>query len=265
MEKKVSKWRLFVLGGLVLISFLSWTSNKTSMREFYQLSLYHFQTADQEIVLDNYFRDALLPALHRMKIKNVGVFKSWANDTVADKQIYVFIPFQSLGVIARIPADLKNDAGYVSAASPYVNAAYNHPPFTRTETMLLQAFPMAGQMQLPALRAPRKERVYELRSYESPTQERFESKVQMFNEGGEIGLFRRLNFNSIFYSEVIAGSKMPNLMYMTSFENKADRDEHWKNFGNDPYWKKLSGMPEYQNNVSHIDITFLYPTDYSDF
>lgn len=29
--------------------------------------------------------------------------------------------------------------------------------------------------------------------------------------------------------------------------------------------KKLSAMPEYQNNVSHIDITFLYPAEYSDF
>ena len=32
---------------------------------------------------------------------------------------------------------------------------------------------------------------------------------------------------------------MPNLMYMTSFENKAARDEHWKTFGSDPEWKKL--------------------------
>ena len=58
---------------------------------------------------------------------------------------------------------------------------------------------------------------------------------------------------------------MPNLMYMTSFENKTDRDAHWKTFSNDSAWKKLSAMPEYQNNVSHIDIRFLYPTDYSDF
>lgn len=87
----------------------------------------------------------------------------------------------------------------------------------------------------------------------------------MFNQGDEIGLFKKLNFNAIFYSEVIAGSRMPNLMYMTSFENKADRDEHWKTFGNDPYWKKLSAEPEYQNNVSHIDMTFLYAADYSDF
>ena len=87
----------------------------------------------------------------------------------------------------------------------------------------------------------------------------------MFNEGGEVALFKRLNFNAVFYSEVVAGSRMPNLMYMTTFENRADRDAHWKAFGDDPEWKKLSSMPEYQKNVSKIEIFFLRPTEYSDY
>lgn len=87
----------------------------------------------------------------------------------------------------------------------------------------------------------------------------------MFNEGDEIGLFNRLKFNAVFYGEVIAGSKMPNLIYMTCHENKAVRDQNWKNFSDDQQWKKLSSMPEYQKNVSHIDIMFLYPTGYSDY
>ena len=86
----------------------------------------------------------------------------------------------------------------------------------------------------------------------------------MFNEGDEIGLFKRLNFNAVFYSEVVAGSKMPNLMYMTSFENMDDRNAHWKAFGNDTAWIRLKTMPQYQNNVSHIDITFLRGVEYSD-
>ena len=111
----------------------------------------------------------------------------------------------------------------------------------------------------------KKDRVYELRSYESASEKIFRNKVQMFNEGDEIGIFRRLNFNAVFYSEVIAGSKMPNLMYMTSFENMEDRNAHWKSFSSDSSWKKLSSMPEYKNNVSHIDISFLRGAEYSDF
>ena len=87
----------------------------------------------------------------------------------------------------------------------------------------------------------------------------------MFNKGGEIALFKRLGFNAVFYGEVMAGSKMPNLMYMTSFDNMQSRNDHWKTFVDDPEWKKLSAMPEYQHNVSHIDISFLYPTEYSDY
>jgi hypothetical protein len=177
----------------------------------------------------------------------------------------VFIPFKSLEMVTELSSKLKADVDYASAGAEYLDAAYNDPPYSRMETILLRAFPLAPQMQLPSLQSAKKERVYELRSYESPTEKKFENKVQMFNLGDEIGLFKRLNFNAIFYSEVISGSKMPNLMYMTSFENKAARDEHWKTFVSDPYWKNLSSMPEYQNNVSHIDINFLYPADYSDF
>jgi len=225
MEKKVSVLKWF-FGGMFFIILLSWNVNKKPMREFYQLTIYHFKNAEQEKVLDHYFQNALLPALHGLKINNVGVFKSWANDTLTDKLIYVFVPFKSLEMMTELPSKLKADGNYTSAGAEYLNASYNDPPYSRIETILLRAFPLAPQMQLPSLQSAKRERVYELRSYESATEKKFENKVQMFNQGDEIGLFKRLNFNAVFYSEVIAGSKMPNLMYMTSFENKAARDEH---------------------------------------
>ena len=39
----------------------------------------------------------------------------------------------------------------------------------------------------------------------------------MFNAGGEIDIFTKLNFNAVFYGDVIVGSHMPNLMYLTCF------------------------------------------------
>ena len=254
-----------ILAALIFFFMTSWSIEKKPAQEFYQLTVYHFSGAAQEKVLDNYFQNALLPALHRMKVSTVGVFKAWSNDTSSDKLMYVFLPLKSLDLVSKMPDKLRTDATYLSTAADYFDAVHNNPPYSRMETILLQAFPLAPRLQLPALQGPKKERVYELRSYESATEKKFENKVEMFNKGDEIGLFKRLNFNAIFYASVIAGSKMPNLMYMTSFENRKDRDEHWKAFGSDAYWKKLSSMPEYQNNVSHIDITFLFPTDYSDF
>lgn len=234
-------------------------------KDYYQLTVYHYSTADQEKILDDYFEKALIPALHKLSLKHIGVFKALANDTAADKKIYVFATIKSPAAITGIETKLSADADYQSAGAAYLNVDYKNPVYTRKEVMLLEAFPLAPQMKLPQLKAAKSERVYELRSYESVSEKIFANKVKMFNDGDEIGLFARLNFNAIFYSSVIAGCKMPNLMYMTSFENMKDRDEHWKAFGADTYWKKLSSMPEYQNNVSHIDIIFLKPADYSDF
>lgn len=234
-------------------------------RDFYQMTIYHFQTPEQETVLNLYLEKALIPALHRLHINPVGVFKNMANDTSADKKMYVLISVPSLDKLVKMEESIQKDPEYFRNGKDYTEALYSNPPYTRMENILLKAFPLAGQLKTPQLKSPRNERVYELRSYESATEKIFKNKVHMFNEGGEIDLFARLQFNAIFYSEVVAGSKMPNLMYMTSFENMADRDAHWKTFVADPFWKELSGRPEYQKNVSHIDISFLRPLEYSDY
>lgn len=256
--------RLFIFIAILVVSVRASAGNKTDA-EYYQLTVYHYATDSQALVIEQYLQEALLPALHRSGIKNVGVFKALSNDTSTSKLIYVFLPLKNLQHLDLLDQQLKKDQDFLAAGTVYRDALYTNPPYSRMEQILLKAFPLAPQMQLPQLKAPKNERVYELRSYESATEKIFANKVKMFNEGDEIGLFKRLNFNAVFYSSVIAGSKMPNLMYMTCFENKADRDEHWKTFSQDPYWKKLSSMPEYQKNVSHIDIVFLRPATYSDF
>ena len=87
----------------------------------------------------------------------------------------------------------------------------------------------------------------------------------MFNEGHEIELFKKLNFNAVFYADVVMGDRMPNLIYMTCFENMAVRDEHWKAFGSSPEWKAMSSSPFYQHNVSKADIILMNAAPYSDF
>ena len=119
------------------------------------------------------------------------------------------------------------------------------------------------KMEIPALKNELPKRVYELRSYEGPTEKMYKRKVEMFNTGGEISLFKRLGFNAVFYGSVIAGSRMPNLMYMTTFEDMAARDEHWNSFRVDPEWKKLSAMEYYKNTVSKNETILLNPTNYS--
>ncbi|MFD2163769.1 NIPSNAP family protein [Paradesertivirga mongoliensis] len=235
---------------------------QSKKRSLYELKIYHLQNKEQESVVDEYLKDAFVPAMHRQGIKNIGVFKPI--DTTQDRRIYVLTPYKTVKQFADIANKLDSDKAYHTAGKQYLDAPHTKAPYKRIESILISAFTAMPNLQVPALKNAPQKRVYELRSYEGATEKIFKNKVHMFNEGGEVSLFNRLGFNAVFYGEVLAGSRMPNLMYMTSFEDKASRDEHWKAFGADAEWKKLSSNPFYKNNVSKIDITFLHPTDYSD-
>jgi len=260
-----TKTLLVVMMALMIIPQFLWAKPKKEKQEFYQLTVYHYNSVEQEKILDDYFQQALIPSLHEMNVRSVGVFKAIANDTSTNKSMYVFIPVKSLNRIDDINSKLMKNEKFRSAGKEYLNVAHNAPAYSRMETIILKAFVLSPVMKLPKLASPKNQRVYELRSYESAGEAIFRNKVHMFNEGGEMDIFTRLNFNPVFYGEVVAGSQMPNLMYMTTFENRADRDAHWDAFGSDPAWKQLSSLSEYKNNISHIDVTFLCPADYSDF
>lgn len=234
-------------------------------REYYELKIYHVTSKTQEERVERYLKDAYVPALHRAGISKVGVFKPVASDTVNfGKKVYVLIPYTSLDQLAKIPETLQKDKQHEASGADYINALYTDLPYARLETIVLQAFTGMPQSEVPKLTGPKSDRIYELRSYEGHTEKIYKNKVKMFNDGDEVGLFKRLGFNAVFYAEVMAGSRMPNLMYMTTFDNKASRDQHWNAFRDDAQWKQLSGMAEYKNNVSKIEIFFLHPTEYSD-
>jgi hypothetical protein len=234
-------------------------------REFYQIKIYSIKNPEQEMRVERYLKDAYIPAMHRLGIKAIGVFKPVATDTASfGKLIYVLTPIKNLDQLLVLPKKLDEDAAYQSAGKDYIDAEYKNPPYARIETIVLQAFPDAPMMNLPKLNGPKSERVYELRSYEGHTEKIHQNKVKMFNEGGEVKLFTRLGFNAVFYGQVVSGSHMPNLMYMTTFENKASRDEHWKAFGSSPEWTKLKVEPQYLNNMLKNTSYFLFPAEYSD-
>jgi hypothetical protein len=251
---------------LLLFLFLGTGLRAQNTRgEFYEIKTYKLKDKSQEERVHDYLTRDFLPALHQFGIKKVGVFTPLEKDSTYGKRIVVLIPFTSLDQFSKLNHFLNADEEYNPKAKDYIDAAYTNPPYDRIESVLLQAFSGMPQMEVPQLDNLRADRIYELRSYEGPTEKIHKNKVQMFNEGDEVGLFKRLRFNAVFYAEVISGNRMPNLMYMTTFANMASHDAHWKAFVDDPQWKKLSTLPEYQHNVSKINIYLLRPTEYSDY
>jgi hypothetical protein len=254
----------FFFIAFVFILGISVSSANAAKSYYYQIKIYHYKTLAQEGRIERYLEQAYVRALHRAGIKTVGVFKPVKQDST-DMRIYVFTPFRSLDKLTGIDKKIQADTKYLTDGEDYISADFKDAPYSRVETLLLKAFPLMPAPAVPNLTGNKADRVYELRSYESATEKYNFNKVRMFNDGDEVGLFKRLGFNAVFYAEVIAGGHMPNLMYMTTFNNKQDRDKHWETFSNDAYWKSLSAKAEYQNNVSHADIVFLYPAAYSDF
>ncbi|MDB4584423.1 NIPSNAP family protein, partial [Draconibacterium sp.] len=207
---------------------------------------------------------AYLPALHKAGIKKVGVFKPMADDPAAGTKVFVLIPLKELNQIEKIEQKLAKDAKYMEAGSDYINAPYDNPPYERIETILLKAFAEHPNYFAPQYDTPKSEQIFELRSYQSATEKIWRKKVEMFNEGGEVGIFRNVGSNAIFYGEVLSGAAMPNLMYLTTYSDMESNKAHWDAFRNHPDWKTLSGKEEYKNTVSHIDKWMCHPTDYSD-
>jgi len=249
---------------LLLAAYPASAQRKETARDLYALRIYHFSSLEQEKRILTYLETALVPALKRQGLNRIGAFETLGADTAKTKRIYLLIPYMSTQQLADAERKIATDKSYIAEAADYIEASYEKPVYDRLEIIHLQAFPLAPKVQVPVLNSAKSERVYELRSYESASEKLYRNKVEMFNEGGEIALFKRLNFNAVFYGEVLAGSRMPNLMYMTSFENMDDRNAHWKTFVDDSEWKTLSAKPEYQHNVSHMDIWFLRALDFSD-
>ena len=259
--------RLLFLGSFIIISLFSGTSVSSPRQEFYEIKIYHLDNQAQEEMVDSYLKNAFLPAMHRFGVDNIGVFKPLSNDTARVRLIYVLVPYKTEQQFFSLPRLLEKDKQYNADGEAYLSAAPDNAPYRRIESILLKAFAQMPVMQLPNLdNTPeaKAKRIYELRSYESATEKLHRKKVQMFNEGGEVEIFRRLGFNPVFFGDVLIGNRTPNLMYLTSFEGMELHDAHWQSFRADPAWKELSSKQEYKHTVSKSDIILLKAAEYSD-
>ena len=238
--------------------------SETVQMDYFELKLYSFESAEQEAILDAYFQDALLPAIHRSGIQNVGVFKPIEGLNERENFVIVLTPFASLEQFEQLPGLLSQDAEYQQSAQAYIDAPHDKSPYTRIESMILRSFSATPLMVLPELTTPRSERVYELRSYEAATEKLYNLKVEMFNEG-ESAIFQELKFNPVFFCEVLSSAHMPHLIYMTTHADTTAQKANWDAFGSHPEWDRMKNLDRYQNTVSSITKYLLYPTEYSDY
>jgi hypothetical protein len=227
-------------------------------REFYQLRRYSLETGPQTKLTESYFSDALIPALKRMGLGPVGAFK--VDIGPETPTFYLLVPGTSAETLATADVRLASDERFLQSAAPFWSAPYTAPPFHRVESSLLWAFAGWPRLTLPSLSANKEKRIFQLRTYESPTQADHVRKVEMFHSG-EFDIFNNAGFKPVFYSETLIGPRMPSLTYMMSFANLAELQSQWQTFQNDSAWKKLSTSPRFSSEelVSNITNLVLSP------
>src|SRR5579862_5215066 len=91
----MKKWIIRATGILILNVFLLEASAQS---EIYEIRVFTMKSSSQVEATDLYLKDVWMPAMHRMGIKNIGVFKPISNDTASVKQIVLLVPYISLDV-----------------------------------------------------------------------------------------------------------------------------------------------------------------------
>ncbi|MDF2441440.1 MAG: hypothetical protein JWN98_2424 [Abditibacteriota bacterium] len=231
-------------------------------QEFYELRSYSLKPGVESQSLDNFLRDAAIPAWNRLGSQPVGVFTP--RDNAEAPRRVVLIPHPSLEAFTTAPARLAADTEFQKAGAAYLDLPSSDPAYVRFESSLLRAFAGMPKIELPPYAAQKKPRLFELRTYESHSEKAALKKIEMFNNG-EIDIMRRVGLGPVFYGEMLIGTRLPNLTYLLSAEDDAAHKQHWTNFGGDAEWKRISAIPEYANSkiVSKITNLFLLPTPYS--
>jgi NIPSNAP len=232
------------------------------VRDFYQIRRYSLVTGPQTKLTESYLSGALIPALTKLGMGPVGAFRL---DVGPETPVfYVLIPGNSSAALAELDLQLAKDADFLKAAEPFWNAPAAASAFERVEYSLLAAFEGWPKLVTPPSTATKAKRIFQMRTYESPSYKDHVRKVEMFNSG-EFEIFKNAGCNPVFFGDTLVGSRMPSLTYMLSFANLAELDAHWDVFRNDPAWKKLSSDPHYAYEpiVSNITNLVLSPLDCS--
>jgi hypothetical protein len=208
-----------------------------------------------------FLRNGAAPAVKRAGVTALGFFAS----VIAEESPFILTlaAFPSLAAMEIAREKQAEDKDYTQARDKY-----NAMPglgYVRLESSLLRCFESMPNVDAPPADSQRPARIFELRMYESNNGSTLTRKIKMFNDA-EIGIFKRLGMQPVFFGETIIGDRMPNLVYMLSFENLAARDKLWQGFGADPEWQKLRSQPGNSDSeiVSNISNAILRPLPFSD-
>ncbi len=225
---------------------------------FILLETYAAQSVAKRDELLGVFDSRLIPDRNKLGFDKVGVFyvdtelmkgdRGYEADKF-DSAVFVVQESDSADAILNLQKRVADGFTLFNQADDL--------QYVDQEMTLLQSVDAQPRITVPYLN---KERLLQLRVYNSPNYERNFAKVRMF-ESGELEVFKSCGMNPVFMGTTILGSWIPNITYMLSFENDEARREGWGKFGRHPEWKKMSQDPQYARTATRIRNLFLRPSE----
>lgn len=231
-------------------------------REYFELRRYHAIPGPRQRALTSFLGDVAVPAMNRVGVPTVGAFSVTYGENAPT--VVLLLVHRSLDSVVTLRERLLADAEYRQAGAAVLEAPLADPAYVRVESSLMRAFADMPRLEIPAGSAARTPRIFELRRYESHSDQAALRKIEMFNnKGGEINIFRKTGLTPVFFGETLVGPHMPNLTYMLTFPDMATRDAAWATFQSDPEWRQLAGNPYYADTVSAITDVIMRPLAFS--
>ncbi len=227
---------------------------------------YYTLNENKEAQMDEFLRDVLIPAYERQGVKTGAFTHAIDSLTVKQREAFVGKPTQRIVLFVyedfemykEVKEKIWNDKKYRKAAQSFFDASTQEHVYSNLESYLCEAFEKFPEMEKPA----KGEHLFELRTYWSPNEEANERKIAMFNND-EMKVFNQAKLHDLCYGKVLAGPRMPALIYLTSYKDLESRAEAWANFRANELWQKIKVLPQYKYTAVKNRVELIISLPYS--
>ncbi|QXD25219.1 NIPSNAP family protein [Opitutia bacterium ISCC 51] len=234
------------VAGASTSTLLQGAGHKSQQAGYLELIRFVVRNRPAVRTLEKYLGDTVIPGLNKLGCNPIGVFKPKHGSHGAD--VYMLVPHKDMDSFSTAWKKLSATDAFKAASDTTIEGQL----YERMETTLMSCFSHMPELEIPKAVKGVDGRIFEMRIYEAHNRMKSDLKVEMFNEGGEIEIFRDVGLHPVFFGHTMAGPLMPNLIYMLAFKDIAEREANWKKFSSDPAWVKLRQNKRYAGTVSNI-------------
>jgi len=237
--------------------------NKRTSPLYFELRTYRLRIGDQPKIAQDFMGEVLVPAFNRLGVSPVGVFSGVFAPELPI--LNVLTQYRSLSSYESTRKRLETELGKnkSSTAKAFLSPPGSAPAYVRWDSQLLVAFDNLPRLVPPPETKEKKPRIFELRTYETPSDGALARKVEMFGDKmGELEIFKKNGLRPVFFGKTLVGPRQPSLVYMLAFPDLAARMAAWDRFRADPAWLKLKVTPGYTDAeiMANVSDAILSPT-----